>query len=142
LLGGSFGGLAGQLIGVVALLSQVGAAMAGWIAGAAGLTLLVSMFKDIAAAAERAAGAQREYNAAVREAQEVRGERLATLGEQLESYGMRSEATVRNAEEIWGKLGEVYGFTGARGTRAAALAAAIVFWPRRRWKGGGPDRTR
>ncbi len=123
MLGGAFGGLAGQLINLVALLTAAGAALAGWIAAAVGLTLLVNLFRNIAAAAKAAADEQDRLNAGVAEAQAVRGQRLATLPEQLEGYGARTEGTVRAAEEIEQKLGKEYGITGARATRAASLAA-------------------
>ena len=127
LLGGSFGGTAGQVIGLVGALGSATPAMLAFLAAAAGLAAVKHEWDDIAEAAQKAAAAQREASEAVAAGQKGKAGTVATLAGQLESYGMRGPEALAAGEELRQKLRETYGVEPGRATRAAALGAAGGF---------------
>jgi len=109
LLGGSFGGLAGHLIGLVALITSAGAAMAGWIAAAAGATLLVTLFQNIAAAAKAAADEQDRLNQGVTKQQAAKRIPAGRIDETLAGFGQATPEQAKGAMALYNAVKREYG---------------------------------
>jgi hypothetical protein len=123
LLGGSFGGLIGQLGGVIQLLTTMAPTAIAAGAALAAIAIGKKYFEDIKRAAEEAAKAQEAYNDAVREGQSLKMGTTQSMAEQLEKWGARSQENVKAATEMRDALQKTYGVSEQEAAQAAALAA-------------------
>lgn len=124
LVGGQFGGLVGQLGNVVELIMRGGKAAIGFGVALVALAAGAKVFRDIKAAAEEAAKAQERYNEAVRAGQSLKLTETQAMASQLETWGARTEANVKAAEEMHRRLRKDYGTPTGLAAQTASLAVA------------------
>lgn len=121
-LGGSFGGTAGQLGGLVEMMLRGGAAAAGLAGAVAGLTLLVQAYRSIQEEARKAAEGQEKLNAAVLATKNNEITALAEIGVALRAERRYSAQNVAAAYAIEGGLQERYGVSASEARQAAVRA--------------------
>ena len=128
LLGGSFGGLIGNLGGVVELLTAGGTASLSLGVALAGLTTGIAYLSRLREEAERAADAQERFNKAVSESQLAKLGEEGQIGAHLARWGAATPANVSAASQLAQDLQRDYGMeSGQRAKIAAAVTAGGGF---------------
>ncbi|MFH1749111.1 MAG: hypothetical protein ABIG44_18930, partial [Planctomycetota bacterium] len=124
LVGGRFGGMIGQLGGVVELLASGGKAAIALAGALAGLAIGNKIFAGIEEAARKATEAQKALNEAILASQYGKYAEAAEIGEKLAGHGARTPENMQAAQQMAGRLGLTWGVAQGERTSVAALATA------------------
>lgn len=123
-LGGRFGGLVGQLGGVVEMMMRGGKAALGLGAGLAVVTTLITAYQRFTAAVKRAVEEQERLNQAITKQKYAQMGLQGQMEVELEKYGLRTPEGAQAAWTMHARLMKQYGFDQQRAAGIAPMAVA------------------